>query len=273
MATNSAIEWTSHTFNPWWGCTKVSPACDHCYAESWAKRIGHDVWGAGTPRRRLGDDYWNLPLRWNRHAARIGRRSRVFCASMADVFEWNRDLDATRDRLWALIERTPNLDWLLLTKRPHLISRLVPWNDCWPDHVWVGTTVENQRFAEHRVRHLIGVPCRYRFLSCEPLLGPVDLSPWIQRLHWIIAGGESGGEARPTEPEWIRSLRDQCSTARVAFHFKQWGNLYPQETGETGSPTVFVRTTKKNAGRVIDGRTWDELPHGYSERAVQGPSV
>lgn len=273
MAANSAIEWTTHTFNPWWGCTRVSPACDHCYAETWAKRTGHDVWGQGARRRRLGDEYWRQPLRWNRAAARNGRRVRVFCASMADVFEWNRDLDDLRDRLWMLIERTPHLDWLLLTKRPQLAPLLAPWADKWPTHVWLGTTVENQRFADQRIPFLLKIPCRYRFLSCEPLLGPIELSRWIDALHWVIAGGESGPHARPTHPNWIRSLRDQCSTARVAFHFKQWGNLSPQETGEIGhdgSITSFVRMSKKRAGRMLDGRTWDELPHGYSDRAVRG---
>ena len=200
MARDSAIEWTAHTFNPWWGCTKVSPACDHCYAETWARRTGFDVWGADAPRRHLSDDYWNQPLRWDRDAAQSGRRVRVFCASMADVFEWDRALDALRERLWTLIEGTPNLDWLLLTKRPHLARRLAPWSTAWPLHVWLGTTVENQHFADRRIRFLIDVPCRYRFLSCEPLLGPVDLSAYLHGLHWVIAGGESGGRARPTHP-------------------------------------------------------------------------
>ena len=126
MAKNSTIEWTSHTFNPWWGCTKVSPACDHCYAEVWARRTGHRVWGAGTPRRHLSDQYWDQPLRWDRDAETLGFRARVFCASMADVFEWGHGLQASRKRLWNLIERTPNLDWLLLTKRPHLVKQTGP---------------------------------------------------------------------------------------------------------------------------------------------------
>ena len=207
MARDSAIEWTRHTFNPWWGCTKVSPACDHCYAETWAKRTGFDVWGADAPRRRLGDDYWNQPLRWDQDAAQTGRRARVFCASMADVFEWDRALDNLRERLWTLIESTPNLDWLLLTKRPHLARRLAPWASVWPTHVWLGTTVENQLFADRRIGFLLDVPCRYRFLSCEPLLEPVDLSAHIGGLHWVIAGGESGGRARPTHPDWTSPTR------------------------------------------------------------------
>ena len=276
MAKNSAIEWTGHTFNPWWGCTKISPACDHCYAEVWARRVGHDVWGARAPRRSLSDEYWDQPLRWDRDAARAGRRMRVFCASMADVFEWGHALGTSRERLWALIERTPNLDWLLLTKRPHLVHRLTPWGDRWPDNIWLGTTVENQRFAQKRIRFLLEVPSRYRFLSCEPLLGPVDLSEWIDELHWVIAGGESGGRARPTHPDWIRGLREQCVDAGVAFHFKQWGNWRPRESGAastTDDPAVsFVRMNKKDAGRTLDGRTWDELPRGYSDR-VRRPAT
>ena len=143
MARDSAIEWTGHTFNPWWGCTKVSPACDHCYAETWARRTGFDIWGANTPRRHLSDDYWSQPLRWDRAAAQSGRRARVFCASMADVFEWNRTLDGLRKRLWKLVDSTPHLDWLLLTKRPHLARRLAPWPSAWPVHVWLGTLVSH----------------------------------------------------------------------------------------------------------------------------------
>lgn len=272
MAKDSTIEWTGHTFNPWWGCTKVSPACANCYAETWARRTGYDVWGAGAQRRLLSDDYWKQPLRWDREAVGAGRRVRVFCASMADVFEWNPALDPLREKLWALIERTPNLDWLLLTKRPHLVQRLAPWSEDWPSHVWLGTTVENQHFAERRVRYLLDVPSRYRFLSCEPLLGPVDLSEYLCALHWVIAGGESGARARPTYPAWIRGLRDQCVSAGVAFHFKQWGNWYPKETHglevDEGR-TSFIRMSKKRAGRLLDGRTWDELPLGYSETSLR----
>ena len=272
MARNSAIEWTGHTFNPWWGCTKVSPACDHCYAEAWARRTGFDVWGADAPRRRLSDHYWRQPLRWDQDAAQSGQRARVFCASMADVFECNSALDDLRERLWTLVGITPNLDWLLLTKRPHLARQLTPWANAWPTHVWLGTTVENQFFADHRIPFLLDVPCRYRFLSCEPLLGPVDLSTYIAGLHWIIAGGESGSSARPTHPDWFRGLRDQCVNAGVAFHFKQWGNWYPHEkcgVEHDGTVTSFVRMSKKTAGRVLDGRTWDELPYGYADRAVR----
>ncbi len=264
MAENSAIEWTDHTFNPWWGCAKVSPACDRCYAEAWAKRTGHGVWGPRAPRRLFGDDHWRRPLRWNRDAARSGRRARVFCASMADVFEWRADLRGPRRRLWALVEATPNLDWLLLTKRPHLARRLAPWGTDWPDHVWLGATVENQRFAGKRIPFLLDTPSRYRFLSCEPLLGPIDLAEWIDGLDWVIAGGESGAGARPAHPDWIRGLRDQCAAAGAAFHFKQWGAWRPVRGAD--EKVSFVRMGKKTAGRDLDGRTWDELPRGYSDR-------
>lgn len=275
MAENSTIEWTSHTFNPWWGCTKVSPACDNCYAEVWARRTGHRVWGAQNSRRLLSDQYWEQPLRWDRDAETSGIRARVFCASMADVFEWGHGLHEPRRRLWRLIERTPNLDWLLLTKRPHLVARLVPWQDSWPDNVWLGTTVENQRCAVKRIHFLVDLPCRFRFLSCEPLLGHLDLSKWLDHLDWIIAGGESGGHARPMKLDWIRGLRDQCLDAGVAFHFKQWGNWRPLECDSTeiGHSISYVRMSKKKAGRILDGRVWNELPHEYTDRNVRAPDA
>ena len=150
MAKNSAIEWTHHTFNPWWGCTKVSPGCKHCYAETWSKRLGQDLWGARAARRELSDGYWRQPLAWNVSALKAGRRTRVFCASMADVFEDRRDLDSKRERLWALIEQTPKLDWLLLTKRPQNVARLAPYGETWPDNVWLGATAENQKWLDRR---------------------------------------------------------------------------------------------------------------------------
>ena len=155
MAENTKIEWSDHTFNPWWGCTKVSPACDHCYAETWAKRLGLSVWGYNKIRRFPSEAYWQKPLRWNTVAKEQDKRTRVFCASMSDVFEWGRDQSKWRTKLWGLIEQTPNLDWMLLTKRPHLIQRLNPWHGNWPANVWLGTTVESQRWLEKRVPHLL----------------------------------------------------------------------------------------------------------------------
>lgn len=202
MAKNSHIEWTHHTFNPWWGCIKISPACDNCYAELWAKRMGHQLWGRHSSRRFFGAAHWREPLSWNEEARVTGRRERVFCASMADVFERRADLNAERLRLWNLIENTPNLDWLLLTKRPQNIRKLAPWREDWPANVWLGTTVENQTEAEKRLPSLLSVPAVVRFLSCQPLLGPLNLRGWFSKegfhsIDWIIAGGESGGGSRP----------------------------------------------------------------------------
>jgi len=273
MAQDSRIEWTDHTFNPWWGCTKVSPACDNCYAEAWAKRTGHSVWGAKTPRRFLSDFYWLQPIRWNKVAAKHGRRERVFCASMADVFEWRADLRPWRLRLWDLIEATPNLDWLLLTKRPHLVARLNPWGDKWPTNVWLGATVESQRFAEKRIKHLIDVPAKVRFLSCEPLRTHIDLNPYIanQEINWVIGGGESGANARPSDPNWFRGLRDDCLRHSVPFHFKQWGEWSPLDTKSDRKVRVvkgdwsvpLARYGKKYSGRLLDGREWNEFPDSY----------
>src|SRR5262249_16578930 len=161
------------TFNPWWGCIKVSAACDNCYAELWAKRMGHQLWGRDSSRRFFGETHWREPLVWNQEAQEAGRRERVFCASMADVFERRGELNNERLKLWTLIENTPNLDWLLLTKRPQNIHKIVPWGRDWPANVWVGTTVENQAEAEKRLPALLKTPAAVRFLSCEPLLGPL----------------------------------------------------------------------------------------------------
>lgn len=228
---DSKIEWTHHTFNPWWGCVKVSEGCKHCYAETFSKRTGNDVWGVDKPRRFFGDKHWNEPLKWDREAFESGERRRVFCASMADVFEDRRDLDDQRAKLFNLILKTPNLDWLLLTKRPENIKRLMYPSAIWGiENVWLGTTCENQEQADKRIPELLAVPAAVRFLSCEPLLGPVNLhevtrDPFggIPGIHWVIVGGESGHGARPMTEIWARDLRNQCNNAGVAFFMKQMG--------------------------------------------------
>lgn len=273
MGKNSHIEWTHHTFNPWWGCHKVSPACQHCYAETWAKRVGSNVWGAKAPRRFFTDAHWAEPARWNAEAKESNARARVFCASMADVFENRRDLDESRARLWTLIEETPHLDWLLLTKRPEHVARLAKWKDAWPGNVWLGTTVEDQTWANTRLPHLISIPAKVRFLSCEPLLGALDLSKFCPKgepspIHWIIAGGESGPHSRPMNPEWVRSLRDFCRQSKIAFHFKQWGHWAPEQSKDkpNAKSAIVAESTKMFAlgkgvsGRYLDGKTHDELP-------------
>jgi protein gp37 len=273
LGKRTAIEWTDHTFNPWWGCTKVSPACDHCYAEAWDKRTGGDHWGPHVDRRTFSDKHWTQPLRWDRAAAEAGIRRRVFCASMADVFD-NAAPENALKRLWRLIRSTPWLDWQLLTKRPQNVRKMLPpdWDEGYAN-VWLGTTTENQEEADRRVVHLNSVKAGVRFLSCEPLLGPISLrQDWLNgKLHWIIAGGESGPKARPSNPEWFRSLRDQCAAAGLAFHFKQWGSWAP-ESGqqalsmkrmqlESASGLQYlVKLGKRASGRELDGRTWDDLP-------------
>lgn len=269
MGANSKIEWTTHTFNPWWGCTKVSEACKHCYAEAWAKRVGQDVWGPKPERRLMSDAHWKQPLKWNRDASGATERPRVFCASMADVFEDREELIPHRKRLFELIEETPNLDWLLLTKRPQNVERLAQWRQGWPDHVWLGTTVELQSRADELLPHLAAVPAKVKFISAEPLLGRLDIQHWLDgAIDWVITGGESGPKARPASPDWFRHLHTQCMENDVAFHFKQWGDWVPgdgenlpaarRKTAQDG--TNMMRVGKKHAGRVLDGREWDQLP-------------
>jgi len=253
MGVETAIGWTDHTFNPWWGCVRVSPGCNHCYAETFAKRTGNDVWGKNADRRRFGDKHWNEPRKWNRKAEQDGVRRRVFCASMADVFEDRDDHEEDRERLWELVEDTPHLDWQLLTKRPENVLGMVPsdwlggveeWS-VWPDNVWIGTTVEDQTRADERIPVLLTIPAPVRFLSCEPLLGPVDLDGvwgypgsadgdqldnWP--IHWVIVGGESGPKHRPLDLAWARSLREQCGMAGVPFFFKQVGGRTPKAGGD-----------------------------------------
>jgi protein gp37 len=271
MGKNSKIEWTHHTFNPWWGCTRVSPACTHCYAEAWAKRVGQTVWGPKAPRRFFGQNHWSAPLKWNRDATLRRERERVFCASMADVFEAKTDLDAERTKLWTLIETTPQLDWLLLTKRPERILSTVPWVTNWPKNVWIGTTVEDQECANVRLPHLAEVPASVKFISAEPLLSELDIAKWLgTSVNWVITGGESGPHARPSSPSWFRSLLIQCMQAEVPFHFKQWGDWAPgrginlaaarRSTQEAQDGTLMFRIGKKAAGRLLDGATWDGLP-------------
>lgn len=234
-----------YTFNSWWGCLKVSEECQKCYAEGIAAHYGHDVWGpsANTGRRLFGDKHWGEPLVWNRQAQAEGHRRSVFCASMADVYEDHPAIVEERARLWKLIDATPWLNWLLLTKRPENILAMSPWKGIWPDNVWVGTSVGLQSRAEERIPYLLEVPAVVRFLSCEPLIGPVDLSPWISRLQWVISGGESGNDARPMNPEWARAIRNVCLGADVPYYFKQVGGRY-----------------HNSGGSLLDMREWRDMP-------------
>ncbi|KAF0093461.1 MAG: hypothetical protein E1N59_2862 [Puniceicoccaceae bacterium 5H] len=288
---NTHISWATHTWNPWIGCTKVSPGCTNCYAKAQNDRFKGGNWGIGAPRRRTGAANWRQPIRLNAEAERTGNSPRVFLGSMMDIFDPEVPVALLADTL-DIIRQTPHLTWLLLTKRPELWYRqifsiytpdvvgknydLLQWLNDWlcaadeirgvdlpshhlgkkpPQNVWIGTTVEDQPRADERIPHLLRIPARVRFLSCEPLLGPVDLtavkqtvSPgffgdclqWYHQghchklegteyptIHWVICGGESGPNARPMHPDWARSLRDQCKAAGVPFHFKQWGEWIP----------------------------------------------
>lgn len=246
MAEESKIQWTDATFNPWRGCVRVSPGCERCYAEQAAKRnpkvLG--TWGRDGARGLASEAYWRQPVKWNTQAAIDGRSLRVFCASLADVFEDRRDLDEHRARLFRLIEDTPCLDWQLLTKRPENVLRMVP--DHWlavrfPPNAWLGTTVEDRRRYVARVPHLVRIPAAVRFLSAEPLLedlgdldlpGPGAAEELGGRIHWIIVGGESGGDPRPFDFAWARSIRDQARAAGAALFVKQAGSA--SETNAKG---------------------------------------
>lgn len=340
MGDNTKIEWADHTFNPWIGCTKVGPGCDHCYASDWDKRWnGAEHWGPGAPRRRTKHQNWARPLEWNREAEEKGIRYRVFCASLADVFDNEVD-PSWRADLFYLIYITPNLDWLLLTKRignaeammRHAITdaglNTRNARSVWPN-VWLGATFCNQKEWDRDADKLTSVPATVHFGSFEPLLGGIDLMQCPEcngsgetaghyssdtgveqcdrcrstgrreylDLGWIISGGESGKNARPMHPEWVRSLRDQCTAAGIPFLFKQWGEwrhwddqdqtdyLYTRDLSRNRFPylaidisganspcakdlpienedsiTQVYRVGKKVAGRFLDGRTWDEFP-------------
>lgn len=331
MAENSGISWTDNTFNPWIGCSKVSPACANCYAErDMDHRFGRVKWGPNGQRSVTSNANWGKPIKWNREAEKHGKRLRVFCASLADVFEdWNgpmlntkgaeirkdfngnwlsdgcagilrNDFPVTmqdiRQRLFDLIDATPNLDWLLLTKRPENIVKMWPSvfgeaylaNQDKPQHprqyrnnVWLGTSVENQAYAEKRIPELLKCRglARVLFLSCEPLVGPLNLrvinagslhsidclageqssvgiggSPGkaypSSAVDWVITGGESGPNARACDPNWFRDLRDQCKQTSVPFHFKQWGELNEN----------LDRVGVVTAGRMLDGEVHDSFP-------------
>ena len=272
MGQHSAIEWTDHTFNPWWGCTKVSPGCVNCYAETWALRYGHDIWGDDKSRRFFCESHWKQPIAWNRQAVENRQRARVFCASMSDVFEDNDNLLVERERLWKIIPETEMLDWLLLTKRPENFAKLTPFNKKWPRNVWAMVTTETQEYAEKRIPYLLEIDSEIRGLSIEPMLGPVDLSKWIKDINWVIVGGESGPKSRPMNPDWIRPIRDLCVEAGVAFFFKQWGNWVPLSMENSMKIELLTqngnieqlnmhRVSKKNAGSNIDGQHWKQIPN------------
>lgn len=334
MGEQTEISWVDATFNGWMGCQKVSAGCVNCYAEELMdRRHGKVKWGPQGTRLRTSESYWKQPLRWNKQkwsqcqscgwrgslkditfnydAGRFAcptcasldvnaTRMRVFCASLADVFEDRAELIPWRGDLFTLIHETPNLDWLLLTKRPegwedrlHEVVRenadggdmlASHWLDGEaPANVWMGTSVEDQKAADERIPALREIPAKVHFLSMEPLLGPVDFSqvPGFNRIGlnlygwWVIVGGESGKKARSMNPEWVRAIRDQCKNAGVPFHFKQWGEWRPFDTKvdpslHMESPVEHLakmnwahgtyRVGKRAAGRMLDGIMHNDWP-------------
>jgi protein gp37 len=228
MGEITGISWADATFNPWIGCTRVSPGCDNCYAGRDNDRH-HWVasWDAGVLRYLTKPDYWKNPSRWNRKAARTGHRPRVFCASYADVFD-NEVPDEWRANLWQVIRETPLLRWMLLTKRIGNVPKMVPPD--WPmPHVGLMATLVNQEEWNRDFPKLMAVPAPWHGVSIEPMLGPVEIGS--ARPDWIITGGESGPRARMIDVGWVRSIRDQCARNGIAFHHKQWGGLRPKQNG------------------------------------------
>jgi protein gp37 len=306
MAKSTGIIWARSTFNAWTGCTKVGPGCDHCYAEAMQDKRLHVVqWGPGRPRKRTSPANWKQPMAWNREAPGsefMGRKGfwPVFVNSASDVFDNEVDPQWRAD-LFALIRATPNLTWLLLTKRignaRYMLLKAGNWqSDCDATmglplpNVWIGATVVNQAEADRDIPKLLTVPAAKRFLSVEPMLGPIDLErpipgpdldqgggakicqPWyIQSgIDWVIAGGESGPQARPAHPDWFRSLRDQCAAAGVPFLFKQWGEYWEvahelrDDDGEhvrldADSPHDAEYFQPSDRVITLDGRVFDSL--------------
>lgn len=295
MAANSKIEWTDHTFNPWTGCQKVSPGCDHCYAEGWAVRSGHVQWGPHAERRRTAAATWAQPPKWNAEAKAAGRRALVFCASLADVFD-NRVDPQWRVDLFDLIEETDELTWMLLTKRPQNIVPMLKGRSL-PFNVALGTSICTPDEAERNAAALTAaadrLSPRFAFVSAEPLLGDIapQLEPWLSHpkgsgISQVFCGGESGPGSRPMHPGWARHLNDVCGDTGARFLFKQWGDWLPEGQLDAdrfqwapgndgrvhwweaeppyGEPlpedACSVRIGKQRAGRLLDGRLHDARP-------------
>lgn len=326
MAENTKIEWCDHTFNPWIGCTKVSTGCENCYAErDFGQRKHFAEWGSGKPRRRTSEANWKKPLAWNRKAEKENRRFNVFCGSLCDVFD-EEVPERWRCDLFRLVRETKNLNWLFLTKRPEIMTTYFIWGYDKPlPNLWLGVSVCNQKEVK-KVWTLLETPAVGRFVSVEPMLGKINFR-WkdhflsqqlrqslitrgfrneldvLKMLDWIICGGETGPNARPLHPDWVRSLRDQCEAAEVPYFFKQWGEWSPlaplkngtfdldsamavaedgtvydpldiafpdgKRRGEAYDKSNFhsmYRVGKAAAGCEIDGKEWKQVPEKLKTR-------
>ena len=251
MSQRSKIEWTEVTWNPVTGCQKVSPGCKNCYAERMARRLE----AMGQPRYRNGfrltlqEDLVEKPLSWK--TPKI-----IFVNSMSDLF--HKDVpDEFIERCFDVMNRASQHTFQILTKRPERVLKLANTLE-WSENIWMGTSVENQKYVSRS--HTLGkIKAKVRFLSIEPLLGPIVRLP-IKNIEWVIVGGESGPYARPMKPEWVRSIRDRCVRYNTPFFFKQWGGVQ-----------------KSRTGRILDGRTWDELPvdcvRGIRERTKKSLAI
>lgn len=286
----TSIAWTHYSFNPWWGCQRVSPGCEHCYSEAFAHRLGMDLWGPSAGRRFFDDRHWHQPVLWNRRREKGDPRHLVFCASMADTFEDDRRLDEQRARLWRLIEATPALTWQILTKRPENADKLTPGSwvlNGWPRNVWAMVTAEDQQRADERIPLLLRIPARVHGVSYEPALQAVDFRRWLSSdcddcdgtglepgalvpceschgerrwrgVDWVVCGGESGPGARPFVVAWARSVIEQCREAGVACFVKQLGR-HPQEIAHTAASDREAATWQQDGWTRIhdaDGEQW-----------------
>jgi protein gp37 len=260
MGETTEIAWCDSTFNPWIGCQKVSAGCDNCYAETLMdKRYGRVQWGPHGERVHTAPANWRKPLQWAKAARTSGKRPRVFSASLADVFDNQAPVGARCD-LFNLIRATPELDWLLLTKRPENIAKMLPdaaaWGDGWPN-VWLGTTCEDQAAYDRRWPILSRIPAKVRFISYEPAIGPVLLHA-DTGIHpdWIICGGESGAGYRPMPKEWASELMAECGAARVPFFMKQMAGKkqIPDDLMVRQFPAPLLAVARRGAQVMTGGQ-------------------
>ena len=248
------IEWTDSTWNPWIGCTKVSPGCDHCYADDMNDRFRWTEWGPKGLRKTTSDANWRKLAVWNRTAKQDGTIRFVFVASLADVFDNQAPLGA-RERMFDIIRECDRLVFQMLTKRPQNIERYLPsdWGEGWPN-VWIGISAENQLEYDRRWPILARTQAALRFVSYEPALGPLQFDDGIDP-DWLICGGESGRRARPMKPQWARDMRDQCA-GRLPFFFKQWGSW-------ESNPLVKEDSLDREKAKTLD-------PHGKGGSMIDG---
>ena len=256
MGKETAISWTTHTFNPWIGCTKVSPGCDNCYAATLDARWGHDSWGKSKPRRVTSNSYWMQPLRWNQEAAESGRKDFVFCASLADVMDDEAPV-GIREKLWQLIDGTPHLTWQLLTKRPHRYERYLPANGFPHGNVWLGTSAENQQFYDVRwpiLRRAARGLSLISFISYEPALGPLSIltgradATKNDYPDWLIIGAESGSKRRFFDATWAEKLKTECAALGVAYFVKQFSARTPEQGAALIPPELLIRQFPTSLG-------------------------